>query len=372
MLLSKKRVLDAIEHREPDQVPCDYWGTPEVDRKLMDHFKVGSLDEVRRCLGVDLSYIYASGIIYEDPGGLYGPTPRYVGPKRGIFEDGSFEDLWGVTRKLVKVGSGNAYREVVKNPLRDFTTIKEIETYDKWPRAGDFDYSGLREECEKRKDSGIVVGGMPGCATFFIQCWYLRGLDQILMDLILSPQLAKAIIEKITEFQVDYHERLFKEIGDLADILMIADDYGTQSSLMMSQKHFRKFFKKPTQALIELGKKYGLKIMLHCDGNIRELIPEFIEMGIDVLNPIQNVGPDMDTNVLKKEFGKDLCFHGAIDIQQDLPYLSPEEVTVEVRKKVEMLGKGGGYILSPTHMIQLDVPLENIFTMYEVPRNISN
>ena len=162
-----------------------------------------------------------------------------------------------------------------------------------------------------------------------------------------------------------------REVGDLADILMIADDYGTQSSLMMSQKHFREFFKEPTQALIELGKKYGLKIMLHCDGNVRELIPEFIDMGIDILNPIQNVGPDMDPKVLKREFGKDLCFHGAIDTQQDLPHLSPEEVTGDVRKKVEMLGKGGGYILSPTHMIQLDVPLENILKMYQVPRNIS-
>ena len=368
--LSKKRVIDAISHREPDRVPCDYWGTPEMDQKLSGYFSVGSLDEVRRGLGVDLSYIYASGIIYEDPRGLYGPTPRYVGPKRAVCADGSFEDLWGVTRKMVKVGSGNAYREVVKNPLRDFKSVEEIENYRKWPRAEDFDTSGLREECEKRKDFALVIGGMPGCATIFIQCWYLRGLDQILMDLLLSPDLAHAIIEKIAEFQVAYHQKVLEEIGDLVDILMLADDYGTQSSLMMSQKHFREFFKKPTQKMIELGKKYGLKIMLHCDGNVRELIPEFIEMGIDVLNPIQNVGPDMDPKVLKKEFGRDLCFHGAIDTQQSLPILSPEEIGREVREKIEMLGRGGGYILSPTHMIQLDVPLENILKMYQVPRNI--
>ena len=367
---SKKRVMDAINHREPDQVPCDYWGTPEVDRKLMDHFNVGSLDEVRRCLGVDLSYIYASGIIYEDPGGLYGPTPRYVGPKRPIFEDGSFEDLWGVTRKLVKVGSGNTYREVVKNPLRDFTSVAETEHYNKWPRAGDFDYTGLREECEKRKDVALALGGMPGCATIFIQCWYLRGLDQILMDLILSPKLAHAIIERIAQFQFEYHRILLEQIGDLVDILMIADDYGTQSGLMMSPKHFRGFFKKPTLRLIELGKQYHLKIMLHCDGHARELIPEFMEMGIDILNPIQNVGPGMDPAELKREFGKDLCFHGAIDTQQSLPILSSEEIGREVREKIEMLGRGGGYILSPTHMIQLDVSLENILKMYQIPRNI--
>jgi len=368
--ICKKRVLDAINHKEPDQIPCDYWGTPEVDRKLMDHFNVNSLDKVRKRLGVDLSYIYASGIIYEDPGGLFGPTPRYVGPKRAAFEDGSFEDLWGVTRQWVKVSSGNAYREVVKNPLRDFTTVGEVEAYEKWPKADDFNYSGLREECEKRKDVAIVLGGMPGCATLFIQCWYLRGLDQILMDLILAPRVAHAIIEKIAEFQIAYHERVLEQIGNLVDVLMIADDYGTQTSLMMSQKHFREFFKKPTQALIALGKKHGLKIMLHCDGNIRELIPEFIDMGIDILNPIQNVGPEMNPKFLKKEFGKDLCFHGGIDTQEALPRLSAEELTKDVREKIETLGRDGGYILSPTHMIQMDVRLENILGMYEAPRNI--
>jgi uroporphyrinogen decarboxylase len=367
---SKKRVIDAISHREPDRVPCDYWGTPEVDQRLMHHFSVSSLDEVRKSLKADISYIYASGIIYEDRKGLFSPTPRYIGPGRPVFEDGSFEDLWGVTRKFSRVSSGNVYREVVKNPFRDFTSVEEIENYKKWPQAEDFDTSGLRGECEKRRDFALALGGMPGCATVFIQCWYLRGLDQILMDLLLSPDLAHAIIEKITEFQVAYHQKVLEEIGDLVDILMLADDYGTQSSLMMSQWHFREFFKRPTQRLIELGKRHDLKIMLHCDGNIRELIPELIEMGIDILNPIQNVGPGMEPKELKKEFGKDLCFHGGIDTQEVLPRLSAEELTRDVREKIETLGKGGGYILSPTHMIQLDVPLENILKMYQVPRNL--
>lgn len=364
----KERVLKSVNHEEPDQVPCDYWGTPEMDQKLMDHFSVTSLDEVREKLKVDISYLYASGIIYEEGKGLYGPTPKYIGPSGPVFEDGSFEDLWGVTREFVRVASGNTYREVTKNPLRDLTTLQEIEGYNKWPRAEDFDYSGLRKECEKRKDRCLILGGMPGCATIFIQCWYLRGLDQILMDLVLSPGLAHSIIEKITQFQAEYHQRVLDEIGDLVDILMLADDYGTQSGLMMSPTHFREFFKRPTLQLIELGRKHDLKIMLHCDGNVRQLIPEFIDMGIDILNPIQNVGPGMDPIELKREFGKEICFHGGIDTQQVLPYLSPEEIGWEVRKKIETLGKGGGYILSPTHMVQLDVPMENLLKMYQVPR----
>jgi uroporphyrinogen decarboxylase len=151
---------------------------------------------------------------------------------------------------------------------------------------------------------------------------------------------------------------------------MLADDYGTQAGLMMSPAHFRDFFKKPTQELIELGKRQGLKTMLHCDGGIRKLIPEFIDMGIDILNPIQNVGPGMDPVDLKRDFGRDMCFHGGIDTQLVLPLFSSEEIGVEVRKKIETLGKGGGYILSPTHMIQLDVPMDNILKMYQVPRKL--
>lgn len=367
----KGRVLDAIDHREPDRVPCDFWGTPEVDQMLMDHFGVGSLDGVREKLETDIRYVYASGIIYEDRNGLYGPTPRYIGLKRQALEDGSFEDLWGVTRRFVQVASGNTYRDVIRNPLKDMATVGEIEAYEKWPRADDFDYSGLREECEKQKGYALVLGGMPGCATVFIQCWYLRGLDQILMDLVLSPKVAQAIIEKITEFQVKYHRKLLEEIGALVDILMLADDYGTQTSLMMSPKHFRTFFKRATLELIGLGKRYGLRIMLHSDGNIRKLIPDFIEMGIDILNPIQNVCPEMDPRDLKREFGQDICFHGGMDTQEVLPHISSIEVSREVRKQLEILGKGGGYILSPTHMVQLDVPKENILALYRTSRGIS-
>lgn len=371
MSLSKQRVLNSINHLEPDRIPCDYWGTPEFDQMLMDDFAVGSLDELRERLGTDIRYIYASGIIYEDRKGLFGPTPRYIGPERRAFEDGSFEDLWGVTRKFIKVASGNTYREVIHSPLRDMTSVKEIETYKKWPRAEHFDYSSLREECRKRKDYALILGGMPGCATVFIQCWYLRGLDQILLDLVLSPKLAHAIIEKILEFQFEYHRILLEEIGDSVDILMLADDYGTQSSLIMSPRHFQQFFKGPTLKLIELGKKYDLKIMLHSDGNIRALIPEFIEMGIDVLNPIQPVCPKMDPLDLKREFGKDICFHGGIDTQLVLPHISPKEVGNEVRRLMEILGKGGGYIFSPTHMVQLDVPKENVLEMYQTSRDLS-
>lgn len=370
-MMSKTRVLDAVNHRQTDRVPVDYWGTPEYDRLLAGHFKVNSRDDILDKLNVDIRYIYSSGIIYENPTGLFGPTPCYIGPSRETFDDGSFEDLWGVPRRFQSVASGNVYREVIHNPLKDAQTVSTIESYKKWPRAEDFDLSLIRQSALEYKDQALFIGGMPGCATIFIQCWYLRGLDSILMDLIEAPKIADAIIEKITDFQYAYHHRLLEEIGDLADVLMLADDYGTQTSLMMSPGHFRRFFKKPTLRLINLGKKYGLKIMFHCDGNIRKLLPEFIEMGIDIINPIQHVGADMDPKKLKKEFGRHNCFHGAVDTQEALPKISAQETTILVENLINVLGNNGGYILSPTHMLQLDVPLENVLALYQSERKIS-
>jgi uroporphyrinogen decarboxylase len=365
----KERVLRAVNHQETDQIPSDYWGTPEVDQMLMRYFSVSSLDEVLERLGVDIRYIYGSGIIYEEGNALYGPTARYIGPKPPIFEDGSFEDIWGVRRIFYKVRSGNIYREVVQNPLRNLNSVQEIENYDKWPKAEYFEFRGLREEAKKREMYGLIFGGVNGGSfTVFHQCGYLRGMEQVLVDLILSPALAHALIEKITEFQVAYHQKMLDEIGDLLDILMIADDYGTQSDLIMSRRHFQEFFKKPLGKLIELGKKHNLKMMMHCDGNIRKLIPDFIEMGIDILNPIQHTGPEMDPADLKREFGKHICFHGGIDTQQILPSASAEEVRKEVLIKINIFGKNGGYILAPGHLLQLDIPTENIIQFYQAPR----
>ena len=366
----KERVLQAIASHQPDRVPVDYWGTPEYDHQLAEFFNVKTRDEVLEKLDVDVRYVYASGIIYEEPTGLLGPTPPYIGPSRNRFEDGSFEDLWGVTRKCTTVSSGNIYRDVIKNPLKNATTVSEIEAYDKWPKAEDFDYSGIYQATLKYKDRAVFIGGMPGCATTFIQCWYLRGLENILMDFIQAPDLVDAIVEKITDFQYKYHRLLLEKIGDLADVLMLADDYGTQTNLMINPKHFRRFFKKPTQRLIDLGKEYELKIMLHSDGNIRKLIPEFIEMGIDIINPIQHVGPEMDPADLKKEFGRYICFHGAIDTQKDLLKNKPPDTAMLVRRTIDTLGSNGGFILSPTHMLQLDVPMENVLTLYQTNRKI--
>jgi len=200
---------------------------------------------------------------------------------------------------------------------------------------------------------------------------YLRGVKQALIDLLRAPEFTHRLYEKITEFYFELNKRCFEEAGDLIDIFMMGEDLGTQGGLLVSPKTFREFIKPYLSRHIQLAKRYGVKVMLHSCGAIRELIPEFIDMRIDILNPIQIRAKGMNPAELKRRFGDKLSFHGAIDIQQTLPYGKPEDVRAEVRSRIKMLGRGGGYILCSTHNIQPDTPIENILAMYDEAKKAS-
>jgi len=365
-MTAKERVLAAINHKTSDRLPFDFWGTKECINTLIQKFQCKDYEDLLRYLSVDIRYIYGSGAIYEGGESLLEPTVKYIGPRLKTFKDGTFKDLWGAIRKFIRVRSGDIYREVIKPPLKEVTTVKQIEEYKGWPDPEWFDYSTIATECKKRRDHAIVFGGMPGMGTLFIQCWYMRGLDQILMDLVLNPKIAGAIVEKVAEFQIKYHTCIFEKASKWIDILQIGDDYGTEKGLMISPQLFRKFFAPYLKKLVDIAKKYNLKVMLHSDGNIRKLIPEFIDIGIDILNPIQWGGiPEMNPKELKKEFGKYICFHGAIDTQQFLPSATPNDVKKYVEDMIKVLGYNGGFIVSPTHTIELDVPIENVIALYK-------
>jgi len=186
-----------------------------------------------------------------------------------------------------------------------------------------------------------------------------------LIDLLRNPQFTHRLYEKITEFYLEFNRRCFEEAGDLIDIFMMGEDLGTQEGLLVSPRVFRQFIKPYLARHVRLAKRYGIRVMLHSCGAIRALIPELVEIGIDILNPIQVRAKGMKPEELKREFGDRLSFHGGIDIQKTLPLGTPEDVRAEVRNRVQTLGKGGGYILCSTHNIQADTPIENILAMYE-------
>lgn len=194
---------------------------------------------------------------------------------------------------------------------------------------------------------------------------YLRGVKQALIDPLINPELTHRLYEKITDFYLDLNKRCFEEAGDMIDIFMMGEDMGTQNGLLVSPKIFREFIKPYLTKHVQLAKSYGIKVMLHSCGAVRRLIPDFIEMGIDILNPIQVRAVGMNPAELKEEFGDRLSFHGSVDIQRTLPRGSCEEVREEVRGRIRTLGEGGGFILCTTHNIQMDTPVENILAMYD-------
>ena len=345
---SKEMVLEALSHKETCRVPVDFWGTSEVTDMLQRHFGVASKDDLLEKMGVDLRYVF----------------PDYARPRLKRCDDGSYDDIWGVRRKIIKSAEGS-YEHTVCSPLSSIKTIEDLEEWSP-PSPDWYDYSSLHSKCETHsKYATVFVGDRTNRTCVLHEAIYLRGVQQALIDPLRHPQFTHRLYEKITEFYLEFNERCFEEAGDLIDIFMMGEDLGTQERLLVSPRIFEQFIKPYLARHVRLARRYDIRVMLHSCGAIRELIPELIEIGIDILNPIQVRAKGMVPAELKREFGGILSFHGGIDIQKTLPYGRPEDVRAEVRDCVQTLGKGGGYILCSTHNIQSDTPIENILAMYE-------
>jgi uroporphyrinogen decarboxylase len=194
---------------------------------------------------------------------------------------------------------------------------------------------------------------------------YLRGTDRILMDMAGEPEVAEAILGRIKDYFLEYNRRVFEAAAGNMDIFMMGDDFGTQRGLYLSKEMWRRFLKPGFRAFIELAHRYGLKVMHHTCGAVRELIADFIECGLDILQSLQPQASGMDLRELKREFGRDLCFHGAIDVQGALPHGTPSEVREEVRRTMEAGRPGGGFIICTAHNILPDTPTANSVSLFE-------
>ncbi len=361
----RERVLTALDHREPDRVPIDYWADAEVSARLRQALGVPDQESLLRALRVDLRY-------------LMGPSYQ-GGQQLRARPDGLIEDHWGVPRRLMTVEgvdrTGRAwtwsYQHVERPPLEAATSVKEIESYPGWPSAERWDYSSVRAECERARATGcaVVNGGDRLDRTAQLKpAMYLRGAETFLSDLLLQPAMAQCLLDHIVQYYLDYNERVFRAAaGDAGvapiDIFFMGDDMGTQTGPWLSPRLYRAFFKENFRRYNDLAHRYGMKTMYHTCGNVTALIPDFIDCGLDILQSLQPAA--MDLRALKREYGKDLCFQGGIDIQSTLPQGSPDEVRAEVRLRAEELGPGGGYIFCTAHNLLPDVPTENLLALFE-------
>ena len=228
-------------------------------------------------------------------------------------------------------------------------------------------FAGLQEQAEywyKNTDYVIVADAVKG--GILTKAFQIRGYEQMFMDMINNVQFAEALMDKLLWLYKEMWSQYLKQVGPYVQMVYFTDDIGGQSAMLISPDTFRRFLKPRLKELIDHIKGLAdVKFMYHTDGTLVDVIEDVIEMGVDVLNPVQTSAMGMDTYVLKEKYGDRLSFHGAIDVQQVLPSSTPEEVKYDVAKRIYDLGRGGGYILSPCHNIGADVPPENIIAMFE-------
>ncbi len=353
----RERVRQALAHHEPDRVPVDYWASPQFTPKLLAHFGLASQEELLGRLGVDLRYVLG---------------PSYTGLELRAYPDGTSEDLWGVRRKTVTV-VGPAfewtYKEVVESPLAGATTPAEVAAYGRWPSPDWWDYSSLPEQCQRAGDHAVVLGADRLDRTAQLKTgFYLRGMEQFLTDLVLDPRLAEAIIGRVVEYYLEYNRRVFEATRGLADIFFMGDDFGMQQGPIVSPNAWRRFFRPGFRQFVDLAHRYGLKVMHHTCGSVRALIPDLIDAGLDILQSVQPRAAGMDLASLKREFGRDICFQGSIDIQHVMPHGTVEEVRDHVRRQLDAGKPGGGFIVCTAHDLLPDVPVENAVALFEAYR----
>lgn len=344
-MTSKERVLTACQHREPDRAPIQVYLTPEIHAGLVAHFGERNLLEA---LGVDFRHVGAPYRGQCKPGtGMPGRADRY--------------DEWGVGYSRIEYATG-AYYEASELALGAIQTMEEVEAYP-WPSPDDYDYSNLEAHCDALRDYAVCFGsaGMPDILNGVSRG---RGMEQVMIDIVTEDPVGMAIIDHRVDHYYEVCRRALEAGKGKIDILCLGEDCGNQNGRMFSPATFERIFVPRLRKFYDLAHEHGALAMMHSCGDTHDIMPTFIEMGLDILDAMQPEPAGMNPEQIKRLYGDKLTFCGLVSTQQTLPHGTPEQVRAEVRHRIDMVGKGGGYILSPAHCIQPDTPLENVLALY--------
>ncbi|MDX1359681.1 MAG: uroporphyrinogen decarboxylase family protein [Clostridia bacterium] len=367
---SRERVLTALNHEQPDRVPIDLGGvvtsfTNNAYKNVVDYLgikepkaplggynlRIDIDEEILRYFNVDTRHVY---------------TNPLEGWETTYFKDGSFDSEMGIHYKIV-----GDYSEMVYHPFADID-IEELRQIRFPNMKHPSRYSGMKEKCEKIKSEGFaVVSG--SLASVFELSMYTRGMANFLMDLIVDKEFAELLMDKIVDMQIDYYTGLLDEVGDSFDVVCMADDLGTQTAPMLSVPLFREMIKPRLEKIYKyIRSRTSAKIFHHTCGASFDFIGDLIDIGMDILNPVQPTATGMDRKKLKSYFGDKISFWGGIDIQTTLPHGTPEEIHSEVHSAINTLGRNGGLILAPAHNVQGDVPPGNLDIMVKAVLSLQN
>ena len=342
-MTSRDRVLTSLSWREPDRVPLMIYTTPEIGERLQRHF---AGRDVREALGIDFRCV----------------GPHWRGRTRPP-HNGIHYDIWGAGYRHVEHASGGAYEEAVVLPLADLKTMDDVARYP-WPSPDDYDYSVLPEQCEALKDYAVCLGdaGSPDIVNGVSRG---RGMQQVLMDIGLRDEVGLAIIDRRVEFTYQVLRRGLEAARGKVDILCLGEDCGNQKGRMVSPRDFDEVFRPRLQRFYDLAHEFGARAMMHSCGDTHDIMPTFIEMGLDVLDAMQPEPPGMVPEKIRALCKGKLAFCGLISTQRTLPFGTVADCRAEARHRLDVIAPGGGYILSPAHAIQPDTPLENVLAIYE-------
>jgi uroporphyrinogen decarboxylase len=368
---SRERLTAALNHREPDRVPIDLGGTPTstISIKALENLKnqLGLKGETRLMSSIFLTAYPDDEIIKR-----FGVDVRLITANPPAnFElrtdpDGRIVDEWGVVYQKHEEAQTHFVVEHAA-PFRQVTQKGEIERYP-WPNPADPSrYDGLKEAAKKYREAGFgVIVNTP--LMVMTQTEWMRGLEQFMMDTVLNPSLLEYLMDQILEIQMEMSRLLLREVGTYADVVLIGDDLAHQGGLTYSPGMYRKLFKPRHKKKIDFLKKHAgqAKILYHCCGGVEPLLKDLIDLGIDAINPVQVSAKEMgDTKRLKRLYGRDLTFWGGIDTQRVLPFGTTAEVKEEVRRRIEDLAPGGGFVLAAVHNLRPEVKPENICALFE-------
>jgi uroporphyrinogen decarboxylase len=395
MMTHRERVLKALNHQEPDRIPLDLGATDATsimvrpyrllrDRLGLDSRPIRIIDPFQQCPWVDED---VRGALNIDVIGIpYLPHAWHIGqaydgkpaeyPMKFQYQtlpDGS---------RVVHTAKGEIdwlmpaegfYFDQVYHPLARISDMAEIdqardviENFDR-PSWLDLGYEGVAEHARALRENcdAVLIGQFSG--HIFQAGQFLRGWEDFMVDLLANPSLAEGLMDRLTEGHIRAFERYADTVGKYVDIIQVNDDLGMQTGLWLSPELYRKRVKPYHARLYSFIKsKCKAYLWLHSDGAIAPIIPDLIEIGVDILNPIQYTAAGMDSRRLKRDFGVELSFWGGgVDTQRVLPFGKPDEVADEVKRQIDTLAPGGGYVFATVHNIQDGVPVENILAAFQ-------
>jgi uroporphyrinogen decarboxylase len=374
-LSARERVRAALSHEEPDRIPIDlggfqtgihrrayqdligYLGLTETIRELDPVQQLATPSEaVLQRFHADIRYV-----------GAHGPDRFPAGVEVNEREGRRWHDLrdeFGVVWSMPD--DQMLYMDISRHPLAD-ATRQDLEAYP-FPDGRDpTRFTGVRSNALALRQGTPYALASTICGVTYEICWYMRGLERWLVDMIENPTFCEALLDRTAQFWVDWMEGFLGEVGDVLDIVMIGDDLAGQQGPLFSPRFYRRVVRPRQQRVIETIKRHTkARIWYHTCGDCSAFVPDLIEMGVDILNPVQISTKGMDPRALKDRYGNNLVFWGGgIDSQHVLPFATPETIREEVRHNVEIFKPGGGYVFNNVHNIQAGVPPENVVALYD-------